>query len=127
MQYLRTLVRGGSLRQFDLLSTDIENTDTYLTVDYLLKGLLWYFFLWIRFQNKSVQCGAVWKKTRSLKVRIYAARLIDLNEYLASFLGAAVYDKIGITELNDILLNSLSNSWYKQAYVQGFYYKSIYF
>ena len=74
-----------------------------------------------------MQCGAVWKKTCSLKVRIYAARLIDLNEYLASFLGAAVYDKIGITELNYILLNSISNSWYKQAYVQGFYYKSIYF
>ena len=36
--YLCTLVRGESLRQFDLLSADIENMDTYLTVDYLLKG-----------------------------------------------------------------------------------------
>ena len=29
-------------------------------------------------------------------------------------------DKIGVTELNEILLNSMPNSWYKQAYVQGF-------
>ena len=43
VQYLFTLVRGEVLRQFDLLSDDMENTDTSLTVDYLLKGLAWYF------------------------------------------------------------------------------------
>ena len=47
--------------------------------------------------------------------------LIDLNEYLASFLGATMTDKFGITEINDILLNSTPNSWPKQVYVQGFY------
>ena len=57
---------------------------------------------------------------RSLKVRSYAARLIDLNEYLASFPGENLSDKIGVTELNEILLSSISNIWYKQAYVQGF-------
>ena len=35
-------------------------------------------------------------------------------------------DKIGVTELNEILLNSMPNSWYKQAYVQVFYCESIY-
>ena len=29
-------------------------------------------------------------------------------------------DKIGGTELNEILKNSMPNSWSKQAYVQGF-------
>ena len=60
------------------------------------------------------------KNPRGLAVRHYAARLIDLNEHLASFLGAIFSGKIGITELNDILLNSMHNSWSKQAYVQGF-------
>ena len=36
-------------------------------------------------------------------------------------------DKIGVTEINKIILNSMPSSWYKQAYVQGFYCESIYF
>ena len=47
-------------------------------------------------------------------------RLIGLNQYLDSFPGATFSDKIGVTELNKILLNSMPNIWSKQAYVQGF-------
>ena len=65
------------------------------------------------------------KKPCSLNVRRYAARLIDLNEYLASFLGATLPDNIGVTQLNDILLNSMPTSWSKHAYVQGFDCESI--
>ena len=36
-------------------------------------------------------------------------------------------DKIGVTELNEILLNSMPNRWSKKAYVHGFDYESIYF
>ena len=39
------LFRGEALRQFDLLSADVKNIETFLDVDYLLKGLAWYFFL----------------------------------------------------------------------------------
>ena len=60
------------------------------------------------------------KKQRSLKLRCYAVRLIDLNEYFSSFPGANMNDKMGITELNDSLPNSMQNSWSKPAYVQGF-------
>ena len=67
------------------------------------------------------------KKTRAPTVRSYAARLIDLIEYLASFTGAALTDKIGVTELNEILLNSMPTSWSKQTYVQGFCCESIKF
>ena len=67
------------------------------------------------------------KKTHSLKVRHYAARLIDLDEYLVSFPGTTIYDKIGVTELNEIILNSMPNSWYKKSYVQGFDCTSILF
>ena len=66
-------------------------------------------------------------KTRSLKVRRYAARMVDINEYLASFLGTTLSDKIDVTELNDILLNIMPNSWSKQAYVQGFDCESFFF
>ena len=47
---------------------------------------------------------------RVLKVRLYAARLIGLNEYLDSVPGAKLTEKIGIVEINKILLNSMPNS-----------------
>ena len=41
IQYLRTIACGGVLRQFDLLSSDIENMQT-LNVDGIVKGLAQY-------------------------------------------------------------------------------------
>ena len=67
------------------------------------------------------------EKPITIKVRLYAVRLIDLNAYLDSFQGEILYDKFYLTELNDIILNIMSNIWYKQAYVQGFDYESILF
>ena len=60
------------------------------------------------------------KKTRGLKVRQYMARLIDLNEYLALFPRATLSDKIGVTEFNKSLFNSMPDIWSNHAYVQGF-------
>ena len=65
------------------------------------------------------------KKTHSLTVRRYVAYLIGINEYLASFPGDNLTYTIRVTKLNEILLNSMSNSWSKQAYVQGFDCASI--
>ena len=65
------------------------------------------------------------EKRRSLTARRYAAYLIDLKEYLASFPGETFTDKIGVTKLNEILPNNFPNSWSKQAYVQGFDCESI--
>ena len=62
-----------------------------------------------------------------LKLRSYADRLIYLNEYLDFFPGAKMTDKIGLTELNEILLNIMPNGWSKQAYMKGFYCKYITF
>ena len=39
IQYLYTLLCGEALHKSDFLSADVENTDTPLTVDDLLKGL----------------------------------------------------------------------------------------
>ena len=58
---------------------DVENTDISLTVDYILKGLLWYPPPpWIRFHNKSVQYAAVWKTTQiKADALCYALNLIE--------------------------------------------------
>ena len=125
-QYLGTLFRRGALRQFDLLSDDVQSIET-LDVDYIIRVLAQYF---PPVNSLSEQKRAIlsWmKKRRSLTVRRYAERLIDLNEYLASFPGADFTDNIGVTELNEILLNSMPNIWSKQACVQGFDCESITF
>ena len=66
-------------------------------------------------------------KLHDLKVRRHTARFIDLNQYLALLPGSTFTDKIGVTELNEILLNSMPNRWIRQAYVQGFEYENILF
>ena len=67
------------------------------------------------------------RNPHGLKVRLYVHSLIDLSNYLPSFPGSTPTHKIGMIELNEILLNSKTNSWSKQAYVQGFDWKSITF
>ena len=44
IQYICTLFCGEALHQFDLLSSDVENTET-LNVDYYIEGLVLYFYL----------------------------------------------------------------------------------
>ena len=46
--------------------------------------------------------------------------MIEFNERLAFFFGAKLTEKIGITKLNDILLNSIPDSWSNKVYVHIF-------
>ena len=87
------------LRQFDSLSADVESTQT-LNVDDIIKGLEQYFppVNSLSKQKRAMRCQM--KKTRNLTVRRYAAHLIDLNDYLASFPGANFDDNINVTELS---------------------------
>ena len=118
IQYLFTLVRGEVLRHFYLFFNDVENTET-LNVDYYMKGLALYLptVNFISKQKRAIPRGI---KNAQSKVRHYAERLIDMNEHLASFPGETLDNKICVTELNKIILNSMPDSWPKKGYVQGF-------
>ena len=98
-KYLRTLVRGEALRQFDLLSSEIEITET-LNIDSIIRCLAQYFppVNYLSKQKRAMRRGM--KILCSLTAKRYAARLIDQNDYLASFLGETLTDKIGVTKLN---------------------------
>ena len=69
----------------------------------------------------------VLSKPRGIKVRRYTAYFIDLKKYLGSFPGATLSVKICVTELREILLNSMPTSWSKQEYLKGFDGESISF
>ena len=47
---------------------------------------------------------------RRLKLRRYTHNLIELNEYLASLAGEKQTEKIGVTELNKMFLDSMPTS-----------------
>ena len=64
------------------------------------------------------------RNPRKLKVRWYAVHLIDFNEYLDAYLEQSKVIFLEM-ELNEILLNSVSNILIRQAYVQGFDCESI--
>ena len=57
-QYLRTLVRGGALRQFESLSDNVESTKI-LDVDYIIRGLAQYFppVNFLSKQKRAMCCG----------------------------------------------------------------------
>ena len=78
-------------------------------MNYYIKGLASYFPPANSLFLSAMRRGM--KKSRSFKVRRYVARLIDLNEYFDSFLGATISDRIRATEFNEILLNSMPNIW----------------
>ena len=54
IQYIRTLVRGEALRQFDTLSAEV-GSDTPENLTSIILGLGAYFFLLMRYQSKISQ------------------------------------------------------------------------
>ena len=116
VQYICMLFHGEELRQFDSLSDDVESTEP-LNVEYIIKGLALYFFPvnLLSKQKRAMRRGM--KKLCSLKVRRYADPLIFLNGYFDFLPEAILPETIGVTELNEILLNSMPNSCSKKSYV----------
>ena len=92
IHHLLTLVSEEASHQFDSLSVEMEITET-LNVEYIIKGLALYFnqVNYLSKQERTVRCRI--KIPHILKLRSYAARLIDLNKYSDFFPGATLYDK----------------------------------
>ena len=126
IQCLGTIFRVEALYQFGLFSSKVECVNP-LNVEDIVLGLALYFSPVNSLSNqKRLLCHGM-RKPRGLKFRRYAVCLIGINKYLDSFPGATLADQIVSTELNGIFLNSMPNSWNKQAFVQGFYCENITF
>ena len=92
----------------------------------IILGLGTYFFPVNALPNKNHTMRSRMRKTQ-FKVRRYAACMIDMNKYFSVFPGGKSSDKCFDTELNENLLNRMTNSWSNQKYVQGFDCKTISF
>ena len=95
-----------------------------LTVETIILGLALYFFP-INLLLKQFAMGRGIRKPCGLTVRQYMFSYIDIKEYSGFIPCGKMSDNIGVTELNEIFLNSIPNCWSKQACVQVFECKSI--
>ena len=108
IQYLCMILLRENLHQFNNLHDQVESTTTtYL--NQVILGLCAYFRPMDALSQQKLLMRRGMRKTHNLKLRCYAACMIDIDEYLYAFQGAKASDKIGETELNEILLNSMPN------------------
>ena len=114
------------LCQFDTLSAQVESSRP-VTLASIILGLGVYCSpVNVLSKKKRTMCHGM-RDQHSLKMRRYAARFVDLNDFVAMFPGANISYKICVTELNDIFLNSMPSIWSTKLYVQVFDGESITF
>ena len=63
------------------------------------------------------------RKPRYILFKRFSARLSELNNYFPLFPISSTAKKMDPEELNDILLQNVSNSWAGQSYIQEWYFK----
>ena len=123
-QYLHTLLRGEALHEFETLSAHIDHT-TNKILNKIIFGQGTYFFPISALSKKNHALRHGMRNPIKLKIRRYAAHLIELNEYLNIFPGSNMNNKIGGTELNEILLHNVSHGWGDQDFRWGFDFKYV--
>ena len=102
VKYLCMIFHVYVLRHFDSLSAGVESTNP-LTLEAIVLELGAYFFpVNSLLQKKRTMRHGIRKPFR-LKLRRYAARLIDINKYLALFPRWKLTDKIGMRDIKEIL------------------------
>ena len=108
IQQLCTLLHDKALCQLDTLSAEVLSaTTTHLNRIILVLGT--YFPPIHAFsKQKCAMCRGM-RKPRGLKLRRHDSHMIDINAYLDAFYGAKASDKIGETELDKIIQNSMLN------------------
>ena len=126
IQYIRTMLHGLAIRKFDILCAKFVST-TMAHLNWVILGLGPWFFPVKAFSKQTSSMRRGMRESHELELRCYAYYIIYINYYLASFPWEKSIDKIGDTELNEIVYNSMPNIWIKQAYVQVFDFKTINF
>ena len=103
-----TLIRGEALRQLETLSFKVGSI-SIVYLNRIILGLCMYFF---SINASPKQKHAMRPRTRNpceLKMKRYNNIMIIPNEYLYAFSILKASDKYGETELNEILLNTITH------------------
>ena len=121
INYIRTILCGESLREFDKLASQNTGTNNQ-HLKFTHEGLLGVFQINSLFkQKRTMRCAMC--KPREILFKLFSARLTELNNYLPLFLGLSASNKMHPEELNEILLHAVLNGWAKHAYLQSWYFE----
>ena len=118
IKYLKALLRGESLREFEDLESQVLGT-TNSHLNFIKEGLLGYFIIIHALSNQKRAMLRARCKPRYLPFKRFAAWLIKLKTYLSLFPISSPSKNIPPEELNKIVLHNVPNRWKKKAYIQG--------
>ena len=112
IHFLRTMLRGEALREFDVLAGQVGSM-TNGHIKLIKEGLIGYFppINTLTKQKRAIR-HTMWKP-RGILFKRFASRLVELNNYFPIFPGSRAAKKISPEELNKILLHTVPNSWEK--------------
>ena len=112
IQYPRTLLHKEYLNEFETISGNIGHI-TNVNFNQIILVIGTYFFPINDLSKKKHMICRIIRKLQALKVRLYAAHMNKIDDYLAVFQYYNMNNKIGNTELNKILLHSIPNGQVK--------------
>ena len=120
--YLHVMLRGQALREFDeLQSQNSGSTNNHLKL--IQEVLLEYFTPINSISKQKHTMRRTMRKPRSINFKRFAARLMEISNFLLLSPGLDVSKKITHEELNEILLHAVPNAWAKQSYLRGWYFE----
>ena len=116
INYLRTILRGEALREFDKLA--IQNAGKACAILKFIQEVLLVYSPPINNlsnQKRAMRCAT--RKHGDLPFNHFDARLTELNNYLPLFPGSITYKNIPPKELNKIILHAVPNGWENKSYL----------
>ena len=112
------MIFGQALRDFNELQSQYGGlTNNHLKL--IQEGLLEYFLTINLISKKNLSIRRSTNKPQSMTFKRFAARLVEMNNFLPLFIGSDDLKKMKIKELNEILLHTVTNAWEKQSCLQG--------
>ena len=118
IKYIRTMLHGESLREFDELASQNNGMASY-HLKHITDSLLGYIPPINALSKKKRTMHRAMRKPWYLTFKCFIARLTELNNCLPLFPRSSNANKMTPKELNEILLLATPNSWVKATLSTG--------
>ena len=112
INYIRTLLHGKSLWEFDELASQNAGTKNS-HLKFIQEGLLRYYFPINALSKQNRAMGSAIYKPQELSFKRFVAHITELKNYLPLPPSSSATNKTLPKELNNILLHAVPNGWGK--------------
>ena len=103
------MLRGQALKEFDKIQSQHGGvTNNHLNI--IQEGLLEYFFSINSLSKQKHAMRRAMRTPQSMTFKHFAARLMEMNNFLPLFPGSDASEKMEMEELNKILLHAVPDA-----------------